>query len=552
MISNLSIRNYIIIEKLDVDFKSGFSVITGETGSGKSMVIGAISLLLGKRADTDVLFSKDKKCVIEATFDITKLGLKDLFAENEVDYSDETIVRREILPEGKSRAFVNDMPVTLAVLKTLTDNFLDLHSQHENLSLTTLPYRLRIVDSAAATLPLFEDYKQKYAEYQSLENLLAKKKNELSKALRDIDYYRFQVQEIENAKLGADDEMDELEARASMLENAEEIKSALYDTSNLFDAGEYSASTLLKQMRINLAKIAKTFKPAEELENRVESTLVELSDINDTIGKMLSQVEVNPQQLQATNDRIDLLMGLMTKHRVANIAELKQKYQEYKGFVDNSGNLEDEIADLEKKFSVKEKEVREVAKKLSAKRSSSFAGTQKYVKSMLVDLGMPHAEFEIANEITELSPNGIDNISFLFSANKSVPVQPIEKVASGGELSRLMLALKSLMANSMNIPTILFDEIDTGVSGEIAAKMGKIMQRIAQNVQVLAITHLPQVAAMGDEHFKVYKQTDDKHTISSIMKLTDDERVTEIASMMSGEKLTQEALENAKVLLGKE
>ncbi len=552
MIRNLSIRNYIIIEKLDIDFNSGFSVITGETGSGKSMIIGAISLLLGKRADTDVLFLKDKKCVIEATFDITKLGLKDLFAENDVDYSDETIVRREILPEGKSRAFVNDMPVTLTVLKTLTDNFLDLHSQHENLSLTTLPYRLRIVDSAASTLSLFDEYKQQYAEYQSLGNLMTKKKNELAKALRDIDYYRFQAQEIENAKLGADDEMEELEARASMLENAEEIKSALYDTSNLFDAGEYSANALLKQMRGNLAKIAKNFKPAEELENRVGSALIELSDINDTIGKLLSQVEVNPQQLQATNDRIDLLMGLMTKHRVANIAELKQKYQEYKGFVDNSGNLEDEIADLEKKFSDKEKEVREVAKKLSAKRSVSFAKTQKYIKSMLIDLGMPHAEFEIANEITELSPNGIDNISFLFSANKAVPVQPIEKVASGGELSRLMLALKSLMANSMNIPTILFDEIDTGVSGEIAAKMGKIMQRIAQNVQVLAITHLPQVAAMGDEHFKVYKQTDDKRTISSIMKLNNEERITEIASMMSGEKLTQEALENAKVLLGRD
>lgn len=551
MIKNLSVRNYILIEKLDIDFNSGFSVITGETGSGKSMIIGAISLLLGKRADTDVLLFKDKKCVIEATFDIKNLGLKDLFAENEVDYSDQTIVRREILPEGKSRAFVNDMPVTLTVLKTITDNFLDLHSQHENLSLTTLPYRLRIVDSAAGTLSLFDEYKQKYAEYQSLENLLTKKKSELSKILRDIDYYRFQAQEIENAKLVADDEMDELEARASMLENAEEIKSALYETSNLFDASEYSASMLLKQMRSNLAKIAKTFKPADELENRVESALVELSDINDTIGKLLSQVEVNPQQLQATNDRIDLLMGLMTKHRVANIAELKQKYEEYKGYVDNSGNLEDEIADLEKQHSAKAKEVKAAAENLSKKRSASFKKTQEYINSMLHDLGMPHGVFEIGNEITEVSPNGIDNISFLFSANKAVAVQPIEKVASGGELSRLMLALKSLMAGSMNIPTILFDEIDTGVSGEIAARMGKIMQRIAENVQVLSITHLPQVAAMGSEHFKVYKHTDDQRTISSIKKLTADERITEIASMMSGEKLTPEALENAKVLLGK-
>lgn len=551
MIRNLSVRNYILIEKLDIDFNSGFSVITGETGSGKSMIIGAISLLLGKRADTDVLLFKDKKCVIEATFDIKNLGLKDLFAENEVDYSDQTIVRREILPEGKSRAFVNDMPVTLTVLKTLTDNFLDLHSQHENLSLTTLPYRLRIVDSAAGTLALFEEYKQKYTEYQSVAQLLKSKKDALAKAQKDLDYYRYQAQEIENAKLSSDDELEELEARASMLENAEEIKSALYETSNLYDGGEYSASALLKQMRSNLAKIGKNYKPAQELEQRLESSIIELSDINDTISQQLSQVEVNPQQLQLTNERIDLLMSLLAKHRASDIAELKQKYEEYRGYVDNSGNLEDEIADLEKQHSAKAKEVKATAENLSKKRSASFKKTQEYINSMLHDLGMPHGVFEIGNEITEVSANGIDNISFLFSANKAVAVEPIEKVASGGELSRLMLALKSLMANSMNIPTILFDEIDTGVSGEIAARMGKIMQRIAENVQVLSITHLPQVAAMGSEHFKVYKHTDDQRTISSIKKLSADERITEIASMMSGEKLTPEALENAKVLLGK-
>ncbi|MBQ4009543.1 MAG: AAA family ATPase, partial [Bacteroidales bacterium] len=331
MIRNLSVRNYILIEKLDIDFNSGFSVITGETGSGKSMIIGAISLLLGKRADTDVLLFKDKKCVIEATFDIKNLGLKDLFAENEVDYSDQTIVRREIMPEGKSRAFVNDMPVTLSVLKTLTDNFLDLHSQHENLSLTTLPYRLRIVDSAAGTLALFEEYKQKYAEYQSVVQLLKTKKDALAKVQKDLDYYRYQALEIENAKLSSDDELEELEARASMLENAEEIKSALYETTNLYDGCEYSASALLKQMRSNLAKIGKNYKPAQELEQRLESSIIELSDINDTISQQLSQVEVNPQQLQLTNERIDLLMSLLAKHRASDIAELKQKYEEYKG-----------------------------------------------------------------------------------------------------------------------------------------------------------------------------------------------------------------------------
>ncbi len=550
MIRSLSIRNYIIIEKLDIEFNSGFSVITGETGAGKSIIIGAISLLLGKRAETDVLFSRDKKCVIEAYFDLKSLKLKGIFEANDVDYSDETIVRREILPEGKSRAFINDMPVNLTVLKALTENFLDLHSQHENLSLTTLPYRLEIIDSAASAYGLFETYQQKFAEYQSARQLLSRKKSDLAKAQKELDYYRFQVQEIENAKLVGDDELEELENKASMLENAEDIKGYLFDTTNLFDGGEYTVNEMLKQMRTNLAKASKNFKPAEGLEQRLDSAMIELSDINDTISRHLLEVEVNPQQLQVTNERIDLLIGLMTKHRVANIAELKQKYQEYKGFVDNTDSLEDEIADLEKQFAKCEKVVVAEAQKLSAKRSSSFAATQKYINSMLVDLGMPHAVFEISNEVTEITPTGIDNISFLFSANKAIPVQPIEKVASGGELSRLMLSLKSLMADSMHIPTILFDEIDTGVSGEIAAKMGKIMCKIAKNVQVLSITHLPQVAAMGAEHFKVYKQTDDERTISSIKKLTPEERITEIAAMMSGEKLTNEALENAKVLLG--
>ncbi len=551
MIKNLSISNYIIIEKLDIEFNSGFSVITGETGAGKSIIIGAISLLLGKRAETDVLFSKDKKCVIEAVFDIKNLGLKDLFEQNEIDYFDETIIRREIFPEGKSRAFINDSPVNLTVLKSIADNFIDLHSQHENLSLTTLPYRLRIVDSAANTLDSVEDFTQKYSDYVSVKQILTKKKSELANAQKELDYYIFQAEEIENAKLLGDDELEELENKASMLENAEEIKTYLFDSANIFDEGEYSAKAQLKQIKTNLSKVAKKFKPAEELEQRLQSAIIELSDINETIEKQLASIDVNPQQLQLTNERIDLLMRLMTKHQCANIAELKQKHLEFKGVVDNNDSLKDEIATLEKEFSAKEKTVKSAAENLSKKRSASFEKTQKYINAMLADLGMPHAIFEISNQITDLSINGIDNITFLFTANKAVPLQPIEKVASGGELSRLMLSLKSLMANSMNIPTILFDEIDTGVSGEIAAKMGKIMRRISENVQVISITHLPQVAAMGEEHFKVYKLTDDERTISSIKKLSQTERINEIAAMMSGEKLTPEALENAKVLIGK-
>ncbi len=373
----------------------------------------------------------------------------------------------------------------------------------------------------------------------------------MANAQKELDYYIFQAEEIENAKLLGDDELEELENKASMLENAEEIKTYLFDSANIFDEGEYSAKAQLKQIKTNLSKVAKKFKPAEELEQRLQSAIIELSDINETIEKQLASIDVNPQQLQLTNERIDLLMRLMTKHQCANIAELKQKHLEFKGVVDNNDSLKDEIATLEKEFSAKEKTVKSAAENLSKKRSASFEKTQKYINAMLADLGMPHAIFEISNQITDLSINGIDNITFLFTANKAVPLQPIEKVASGGELSRLMLSLKSLMANSMNIPTILFDEIDTGVSGEIAAKMGKIMRRISENVQVISITHLPQVAAMGEEHFKVYKLTDDERTISSIKKLSQTERINEIAAMMSGEKLTPEALENAKVLIGK-
>lgn len=550
MLESLSIRNYIIIESLEIDFNKGFSVITGETGSGKSIIIGAISLLLGKRAESDVLFSKDKKCVIEATFNIKQLGIESVFAQYEVDYADNTIVRREILPEGKSRAFINDTPVNLATLKALTDNFIDLHSQHESLALGNQNYRLQIVDASANTILEFEKYQQKYAEFVSIKQALAKKKNLLAKSQTELDFYNFQATEIENARLSGDNEIEELEGQAAILENAEDIQNGLYEAKNLYCEGDNCAKTQLKQIKTNLVKIGKNYKLAEELAQRLESALIELDDINFTIEKQIGTIELNPQLLQQVNERLDLLIGLMTKHRCANIAELKLKCSEYRNYVNNTELLEEEIAELEKNFAKRQEEVYALAKMLSTKRTASFAATEQYINGMLVELGMPHAIFEISNIESEISESGIDNISFMFTANKSVELQAIEKVASGGELSRLMLALKSLIAKSLHTPTILFDEIDTGVSGEIAAKMGKIMCKISESVQVLSITHLPQVAALGNEHFKVYKQTDDYKTISSIKKLSHEERITEIAAMMSGEKLTQQALDNAKVLLG--
>lgn len=552
MIKSLSIENYIIIEKTNVDFNNGFSVITGETGAGKSIIIEAISLLLGKRIDSDVLCDKSKKCIIEAEFDISNMNLKSIFDENDIDYDDITIVRREISPEGKSRAFVNDVPCNLNTLREITKNFIDIHSQHETIELNTLQYRINIVDSAAKTIEYAENFKHMFEEYNSQKRQLEKKKAELEKILKEVDYYRYQAEELANAKLGDDNELEDLESESATLENAEEIKSLLLETANIYESGDYSVVAQLKQMKSNLQKLEKMYRPAEDLLQRIDSAIIELSDINESISHGSSRVEVNPEQLQIVNTRIDLLYNLMTKHKVADIAELKQKYVEYKNFADSSEELESEIEILSKACEKKYSDLCALAKDLSKKRKSSFAEIEAYIKNLLSELGMPYADFRIENREQEtLSQFGFDEIAFLFSANKSYPVQPIEKVASGGELSRLMLSLKSLIVGATGTDTVLFDEIDTGVSGEIAAKMGKIMRKISENIQVLSITHLPQVAAQGDIHYKVYKSNDTEKTISQIKVLSDEDRIMEIASMISGEVLSKEAVEQAKTLLNK-
>ncbi|MDD4148591.1 MAG: DNA repair protein RecN [Bacteroidales bacterium] len=550
MLKQLFIKNYLLIDEIKLDFDAGFSVITGETGAGKSIILGAISLLLGKRADTDVLFDKSEKCIVEGSFNLSNPALKDIFDEADLDYDKNTIIRREILPEGKSRAFVNDTPVNLSILKTISEKITNLHSQHENLALSVAEYRMQIIDTTAGTIKTLLDYQKSFDEFKNSVKDLALAKQEFAKAKQEIDYYQFQTNQLETANLDDENELNELEAQSLMLENAEEIKSVLTNSINLIDNNEFSIDSLLGELKSSIVKISSSYNKAEGIVERIDSIIIELRDINEQIADDADKSEINPSLLDKVNSRIDLLNSLLTKHNVLDIEELKQKLVEYRQFISITEEIEQNISNLEVRVKQITAVCTEKAESLSKQRVSIFDTTENYIVNQLKQLGMPHAVFKVQNTISEtFSLNGIDNINFLFSANKSVKPQTLDKVASGGEFSRLMLTLKSLLIKASGVSCIIFDEIDTGVSGEIASKMGKIMQDIATDAQVISITHLPQVAALGKNHFKVFKQVIEDKVFTSISKLNSDDRISEIASMISGEKMTVQAIENAKILL---
>jgi DNA repair protein RecN (Recombination protein N) len=552
MLSKLFIKNYLLIEELNLDFNPGFSVITGETGAGKSIILGALSLLLGKRADSEVLANKSSKCIVEGIFKMDNPTIKQLFEDADIDFDPNTIIRREILPEGKSRAFINDTPVTLSTLKSITEKTTDLHSQHENLALSFSSYRIQIIDTAASTNELFTKYKTVFSELTETSKDLIKAKEELLKSKQDYDYYTFQSEQLNNAALNSDLELEELEEQAGMLDNAEEIKSALINSVNIIDNNEFSLDFLLRKLKSTINKISEEYKHADDIVNRIESIIIEISDINLILSSDIDRAEINPKMLEKINNRIDLIHSLLSKHNAKSISELKLKQTEYESSIQNTEEIENHIKYLESKYEQLKKSCKEIANKLSKKRSKIFPSTEKYITSQLLQLGMPDAVFKINNQTSEtLGQNGVDNISFIFSANKSIEPQQLEKVASGGEFSRLMLTLKSLLVKASGISTVIFDEIDTGVSGEIASKMGKIMRLLTANTQVISITHLPQVAALGDYHYKVSKTTNRNKTITTIKLLIEEERINEIASMISGEKMTIQAIENAKILLEK-
>lgn len=550
MLQNLNISNYALIERSTIEFDEGMSVITGETGAGKSIMLGALGLLLGGRADVQVLQNKEQKCVVEATFDVSKYNLKSLFSEEDVDYDDQTIIRREILPTGKSRAFVNDQPVNVSFLKQLGNKLIDIHSQHQNLLLSDESFHLNIVDTVAQCDKELSAYQTVYSEYSAL---LSKEKSMVEdndRMKRDLDYLQFQLKELQDLKLTEHEDV-ELEMEQEKLANAEDIKMQLSESVNILEGSEMSVIPALKQLTNNIAKIDRFLPKDTNAHQRIESARIDIEDLMHTFSQVCDSFDVDPQRLEYVDSRLNTIYSLEKKHRVENVDALIALRDELSRKVGLITNFDEQLEDLRKELSQVQSKLQSVADALSNKRLSVFDQIKQYVESHLHDMGMRNAVFTIGHARTDkYTSTGNDEIHFLFAANLGGTPTDISKVASGGEMSRVMLSIKSLLSRSKNLPTIIFDEIDTGVSGDVADKMGGIMTQMASNMQVIAITHLPQVAAKGNRHYQVYKQDTAETTISHIRSLSPEERVTEIAKMLSGSRISDAAIQNAKELLG--
>ena len=556
MIRHLHIENYALIEHLDMDFHPGFSVITGETGAGKSIIIGAIGLLLGQRADSRSIKTDAKRCVVEATFDLAHDALDDFFKENDLDFDgSECIIRRELTSAGKSRAFINDTPASLAQLKELGEQLLDVHSQHKNLLLGKEDFQLSVLDIVANHQELLNTYKTEYKEYRQLENQLKEALEEAKNGKEDEDYLRFQVNQLADANL-KEGEQQELEEESETLEHAEDIKSSLYTAANNLQSSTDGADVLglLKQSLSEIQSISSVFSSAEELADRLDSCYIELKDIADELESQAEDVEYNPQRLEQVNERLSTIYTLQKKHGVETVEELLRIQEEMEEKLSRITHSDDFIEELQQQVNAQKEKVLALAKKLSQTRLAAAKKVEKEMETRLLPLGMPNVQFKcsVLAIPSELTGTGYDQVQFLFNANKSGEPKPVSQIASGGEIARVMLSLKALIAGAVKLPTIIFDEIDTGVSGSIAEKMARIMKEMGDHErQVISITHLPQIAALGSHHYKVYKEETEDATLSHIIPLNEEQRIEEIACMLSGEKLTQAALDNAKTLLGK-
>ncbi|HRX67459.1 MAG TPA: DNA repair protein RecN [Tenuifilaceae bacterium] len=549
MLKHLHIQNYALINHLDIEFNKGLNIITGETGAGKSILIGALGLILGQRTDTSVLKDKHKSCIVEALFEVGGYNLQPFFEENDLDYYDSTIIRRQINEAGKSRAFINEIPVNLSVIKDLVGRIIDIHSQHESLLLADSSFQLTVLDSFAGTTSMVNSYSQNYNIYKSLKVELENLKQKEQQAKADFDYLQFQLNQLIEAKL-TEGEQEELEEEQQKLSHAEEIKFALQMAANLLNSEEASILGMLKESISSLSKISEFFQPAAELVSRLESCRLELKDISQETDSHFEKIAIDPERLQWVNSRIDTLFSLQQKHRVSSVNELISLREKLQEDVDKIANFDTLIAKKSEQLNTMEAELLQKAKAIGEERIKKSPDLEVEIQKMLKELGMPFASFKVSIiETGNLLPTGTDRVSFLFSANKQISMQEISKVASGGELSRLMLSLKSLMVRTRELPTIIFDEIDTGVSGEVADKMGNIINRIATKMQVINITHLPQIACKGQNHYLVYKDNETETSITRIKKLSSEERLVEIAKMLSGEKITDAAIENAKHLL---
>lgn len=549
MLKTLSIDNYALIEHTNIDFSNGFSVITGETGAGKSIMLGALGLLQGQRADVNVLRNTSAKCVVEAVFDIKSYGLQNFFTDNDLDYEDECLIRREIAPTGKSRAFVNDTPVNLTVLKALGDSLLDIHSQHQNLLLSNANFQLNVVDVVAADAAELADYKAKYVVYRQgllqLKNLTEASK----KGSADSDFIQFQYNQLKEAALQPGEQLT-LEAERNTLANAESIKEGLSKASWLLSEGDGNVLASLKEATAALTAITEAFPSAKSDLDRLNSSLIELKDLTHELDDQQNGVEANPSRLEQVDERLNLIYSLQQKHKVDSVDELIALRDDFEKQLSAFDSYDEDIAALKKQLAHQQGELKQMAAAISNKRKAAAPKLEQELVTLLVSLGMPNAQLKVNFEPTPtLTDAGTDAVSFLFSANKDRTLLPIASIASGGEMARVMLSLKSVLSRSVGMPTIIFDEIDTGVSGDIAAKMGSIMQSMGQYMQVISITHLPQIAAKGSTHYMVYKTDTDDSTVSHIRQLSADERVEPLARMLSGDQLTDAAIQNAKELL---
>lgn len=551
MLSRLFIKNYALIENLDIQFDAGLNIITGETGAGKSIIMGALGLILGNRAEGRHFFRDDQKCVIEGYFQVGAYNLKGFFEEQDLDYEEETIIRREISVDGKSRAFVNDSPVTLNLLRSLGEQLIDIHSQHATLQINTEQFQLMLVDSVAKNADIFAAYTSRLRDYKQAARALRDLEEEIASTTSELDFNQFQFDELEAAHLEAE-EQTTLEGELNQLENAEEIKRGLHAATSLLEEQEPAVVTSLKEAVTHLQTVERFLPNSTGLSARLNSAWIEIKDIAMEVSHLGQEVLMDEGRLAVVSDRLSLLYSLQKKHRVDTNAELISLRDELEQKILAVANQEERLASLKADVQRCAKALNAVAQQLRASRQAVFGQVEGHVQSVLAEVGMGNAQLKIA--LTPLADgkyksSGADDIEFLFSANKGQALQAIRKVASGGELSRVMLAMKSLIAQTSALPTIIFDEIDTGISGEVALKVGEIMERLSQNMQVLAISHLPQIASKGPAHFKVFKQDEGEKTKTDIVLLSADERVVEIAQMLSGANPGESAMQHARELI---
>lgn len=551
MLTRLEIDNYTLIERSEIDFDNGFSVITGETGAGKSILLGALGMLMGGKVESKYFKDAEKKCVIEAAFDISGYDFRAFFDENELDYDDECVIRKEITPSGKARSFVNDTPVSVSQLKQIGEMLIDIHSQHQNLLLKDSGFQLSVVDSVAESKNELAAYQSDFKKWNGAKKELERLKEQMENDARDADYLKSQLEKLQSANL-ADGEQDELEQENSLLQNAETIKSALSSVVALVDDDDNAVNVRLKQT-VNLLTSVSSFTPElGSLVERTNAVLAEMKDISAVVAEVADKVEFNQDRIDFVSSRLDTIYSLEKRHKVNTVAELKEIQADLERRVSSFSSADEQIASLEADVAKYFQQMEKSATSLSEKRRGSLQKIQSTVEASLSLMGMPLAKLTVdLQKSDQYTLSGADDVTFLFSANKDKRMLPIAEIASGGEVSRVMLSLKSLLSEVKKMPTIILDEVDTGISGEVAGRMGEVMSSMGCRMQVIAITHLPQIASKGKSHYKVYKEEDGDKVLSHIVKLSADERINEIAQMLSGKNPTEAAIQNAKDLLGK-